>query len=241
MRAIWRCPSPARWATADRPAASKSRSTQENPVASRGRPMSTAGWRCWRRMGSRGSSASTSIMITASTMEPAATRSIPSWSSWVSSRTSCLNDCARVTTPVTNCMITPTLTSTRSGAMRARTWVRCEASARAPACGPVVELADGALDAGAGLGGDRSLAGERVGHGRHGDPRHARHVVDRRHLVIPSSTPAGATLASRSAVETAVVSPPSWTAFTLPFNVIPASKRFDEGTGPLTHDAKAPR
>ena len=92
----------------------------------------------------------------------------------------------------------------------------------------VVELADGALDAGAGLGGDRSLAGERVGHGRHRDPRHACHVVDRRHLVIPSSTPAGATLASRSAVETAVAIPPSWTASTLPFNVIPASKRFDE-------------
>ena len=106
---------------------------------------------------------------------------------------------------------------------------------------PVVELADGALDPGAGLGGDRSLAGERVGHGRDGDPRHPRHVVDRRHLVIPSSAPAGATLASRTAVETAVVSPPSWTAFALPFNVIPASKRFDEGTGPLTHDAKAPR
>jgi hypothetical protein len=106
---------------------------------------------------------------------------------------------------------------------------------------PVVELADGALDAGPGLGGDRSLAGERVGDGRHGDSRHARHVVDRRHLVIPSSTPAGATLASRSTVETAVAIPPSWTAFTLPFNVIPASKRFDEGTGPLTHDAKAPR
>lgn len=106
---------------------------------------------------------------------------------------------------------------------------------------PVVELADGALDARTGLGGDGSLAGERVGHGRHGDSRHACHVVDRRHLVIPSSTPAGATLASRTAVETADVIPPSWTAFTLPFNVIPASKRFDEGTGPLTHDAKAPR
>ena len=105
----------------------------------------------------------------------------------------------------------------------------------------VVELADGALDAGPGLGGDRSLAGERVGDGRHGDSRHARHVVDRRHLVIPSSTPAGATLASRTAVETAVVIPPPWTAFMLPFNVIPASKRFDEGTGPLTPDAKAPR
>lgn len=106
---------------------------------------------------------------------------------------------------------------------------------------PVVELADGALDAGAGLGGDGALAGERVGHGRHGDPRHACHVVDRRHLVIPSSTPAGATLASRTTVETADASPPSWTVSTLPFNVIPASKRFDEGTGPQTHDAKAPR
>lgn len=105
----------------------------------------------------------------------------------------------------------------------------------------VVELTDGPLDACAGLGGDRSLAGERVGDGRHRDSRHARHVVDRRHLVIPSSTPAGATLASRSTVETAVHIPPPWTAFTLPFNVIPASKRFDEGTGPLTHDAKAPR
>lgn len=57
--------------------------------------------------------------------------------------------------------------------------------------GSVVELADGTLDAGASLGGDRSLAGERVRDGGHGDPRHACHVVDRRHLVIPSSAPPG--------------------------------------------------
>ncbi len=105
---------------------------------------------------------------------------------------------------------------------------------------PVVQLADGPLHPGAGLGGDGPLAGERVGHGGDGDPRHPRHVVDRRHHAIPSSAPAGPTLASRTAVETAVGAHPSWTPFAQTPNVISASKRFDADETRSLHP-KAPR
>ena len=100
----------------------------------------------------------------------------------------------------------------------------------------VVELADGPLDAGAGLGGDGPLAGERVGDGGHGDPRGPRHVVDRRHRIIPS-LPAGHTLASRTAVEAAAATGPSWTVFAEAPTVFSSSKRFDD----MTHHAKATR
>ncbi len=105
---------------------------------------------------------------------------------------------------------------------------------------PVVELPDGPLDPRTGLGRDGALAGERVGDGGHRDPRHPRHVVDRRHHVIPSSTPAAPTLASRTAVETTALRVPVWTAFALPPNVFSSSKRFDDGS-PRIPDAKAPR
>lgn len=52
---------------------------------------------------------------------------------------------------------------------------------------PVVELADRALDAGAGLGRDGSLARQRVGHGRDGDAGGSGDVVDRAHRGAPPS------------------------------------------------------
>jgi hypothetical protein len=71
----------------------------------------------------------------ASTIEPAATRSSPPVSSCVRRSTSWSNSRARVTTPVTNCMMTATSTPERNGAMSPMTFVRLEASARAPAWG----------------------------------------------------------------------------------------------------------
>ena len=88
-----------------------------------------------RRAGSRASSDSMSITISASAVELAATRSMPWASSWVSTRTSWSCSRAVVTTPPTNCMMICTLIPGRNGTISAITLLRLEASARAPACG----------------------------------------------------------------------------------------------------------
>jgi hypothetical protein len=72
-----------------------------------------------------------SIITRPSTMDWDVTRSMLPASSWVRSRTSWLNVRAVVTTAVTNCITTPTLTSARRGTTRPSTLERLEARARA--------------------------------------------------------------------------------------------------------------